>query len=65
MEAQPNVPLGTCPAYAGRPLVAIAGCIHSRMEAAALLLNPENAAGKSMLGLAAERPEQVESGGTG
>jgi DNA-binding NarL/FixJ family response regulator len=40
-------------------------CVHSRIEAAALLLNPENAAGKSMFGLAAERPEQVESGGTG
>jgi DNA-binding NarL/FixJ family response regulator len=40
-------------------------CVHSRIEAAALLLNPENAAGQSVLGLLTEPPEQVESGGTG
>jgi DNA-binding NarL/FixJ family response regulator len=40
-------------------------CVHSRIEAAALLLNPENAAEQSLLGLVAEAPEHVESGGTG
>jgi DNA-binding NarL/FixJ family response regulator len=39
-------------------------CVRSRIEAAALLLNPENAAGQSVLGLGAEPPE-IESGGTG
>jgi DNA-binding NarL/FixJ family response regulator len=40
-------------------------CVHSRIEAAALLLNPENGAGHSVLGLGADAPEQVERGGTG
>jgi DNA-binding NarL/FixJ family response regulator len=40
-------------------------CVHSRIEAAALLLNPENAAGQSVLGLVTQPPALVEGGGTG